>query len=193
MSEIASTFECPSCGASLQNPGGAASMKCGYCGTTVVVPEALRAAPRPATVKVTPSAANIKQMFTQAMEMGAILRLARNGDRADAIRLYQENTGASAEQAGLVIDAMVSGNMPGTGMENEAAVVTKAIANASATREGERERRDARQPRRFGCSGIIVLIILIVGAYYFLQFSTGPIHDFLTHLVAQLNLTKFLP
>jgi len=168
------TFECPSCGASLQNPGGAASMKCGYCGTTVVVPETLRAVPQVNTGKVSPSVANIGQLLGQAMEMGAIVQLARKGNKVDAIQLYQENTGVSAEQAERVIEAIVSGNMPQTVTVNEM-------------------RRQPRTRRSGGCSGIIVLIILIVGAYYFLQFSTGPIHDFLTHLVAQLNLTSLLP
>ena len=175
MSEEASTFECPSCGASLQNPGGAASMRCGYCGTTVVVPEAMRTVAQPKMKVSGPTAVNVGQFLGKAMEMGAILSLARKGNKADAIQLYQENTGMSAEQAEKVIEAMISGNMPQSLTANET------------TRPPRARRRSA------GCSGIIVLIFLVVGAYYFLQFSTGPVHDFLTHLVAQLNLTKFLP
>jgi LSD1 subclass zinc finger protein len=183
MNENPLTFECPSCGASLQNPGGAASMKCGYCGTTVVVPEALRTVPQPNAGRASPPAANISQLFAQAMEMGAIVRLARNGDKADAIRLYQENTGASAEQAGLVIDAMVSGNMANAGMENEFAAIT--------TREAEAQPRRPRRTRQSSCSGTIALIILIVGAYFVIQNSPGVLHDLLNHLIVQLNLANF--
>src|SRR3989304_836668 len=44
---MARTFECPSCGAAQEYHGGPeTSLKCPYCGTTVVVPEELRP-PRP--------------------------------------------------------------------------------------------------------------------------------------------------
>jgi LSD1 subclass zinc finger protein len=170
MNENALTFECPSCGASLQNPGGAATMKCGYCGTTVVVPEELRAIPQTNMGRGSPPAANISQLFAQAMEMGAIVQLVRKGDRADAIRLYQENTGVNSEQAERVIDAIASGETPNSGMRSET--------------------KRAPRTRRPGCSGIIVFIILIVGAYFVIQYSTGPVHDFLNHWIAQLNLTN---
>jgi LSD1 subclass zinc finger protein len=45
------TFNCPSCGSSLSAQGGAAEIKCQYCGNTVVVPEQLRA-PSPSTITI---------------------------------------------------------------------------------------------------------------------------------------------
>ena len=45
---MAKTFECPSCGAAQEYHGGPeTSIKCPYCGTTVVVPEELRPAAPP--------------------------------------------------------------------------------------------------------------------------------------------------
>ena len=39
------TFACPSCGAALTGAGDAIEIKCQYCGSTVIVPEELRAPP----------------------------------------------------------------------------------------------------------------------------------------------------
>ena len=41
------SFKCPSCGAPLEIETGKATMKCPYCGETVVVPESLRASAQP--------------------------------------------------------------------------------------------------------------------------------------------------
>ena len=46
MSAIVS-FECPHCGAPLQLPLGALTVRCEYCGNSVVVPAELRPAPPP--------------------------------------------------------------------------------------------------------------------------------------------------
>src|SRR5947209_11770052 len=42
------SFECPRCGAPLQAAEGQSSVKCEYCGGTIVVPPELRPAPAPA-------------------------------------------------------------------------------------------------------------------------------------------------
>lgn len=38
----AKTFQCPKCGSTLAPQGTAAEITCGYCGSTVIVPEELR-------------------------------------------------------------------------------------------------------------------------------------------------------
>jgi len=50
-------FACPSCGASLHVEGDASTLKCQFCGNTVVVPEDLRRkapapAPGPAPIRI---------------------------------------------------------------------------------------------------------------------------------------------
>lgn len=38
-------FKCPTCGAPLEPEVGTLTMKCSYCGGTVIIPESLRSAP----------------------------------------------------------------------------------------------------------------------------------------------------
>ncbi len=99
MNEIAQTFVCPSCGASLQSSGGAATMQCAYCGTSVVVPEDLRASPGTSQSAAAPASLDFSQLIAEAIRMGQVVRLARGGMRADALQLYRENTGVDTGQA----------------------------------------------------------------------------------------------
>jgi DNA-directed RNA polymerase subunit RPC12/RpoP len=43
---MAKTFDCPSCGAPIENQGDLKTIKCKYCGETVIVPEELRDHPK---------------------------------------------------------------------------------------------------------------------------------------------------
>src|SRR5512138_2055016 len=99
MNEIARTFECPSCGASLQSPGGASTMTCAYCGTSVVVPQDLRPSPIPNTGGAAAANLDFGQLIGEAIRMGQVVRLARGNLQAEAIQLYRENTGVDAGQA----------------------------------------------------------------------------------------------
>ncbi len=195
MNEVARTFECPSCGASLQPPAGAATMQCAYCGTSVVVPQDLRASPATNPAGAAPASLDFAQLMGEAIRMGQVVRLARGGMQAEALQLYRQNTGVEAGQAEKVIQAIIAGNAPNPAMMgNEMASVGAAIASMRTTREMEMEAR-ARRSRRtggIGCSGTIALLIVAAVLIVAIQHSTGTAHDLLARLIAQLNLSGLI-
>src|SRR5512146_1373904 len=188
MNEIAKTFECPSCGASLQSPGGATTMTCAYCGTSVVVPQDLRPTPAPTPGGVPSTNLDFGQLIGEAIRMGQVVRLARGGLREEAIQLYRENTGVDAGQAENVIAAIASGNTPNPElMSHEMATVGEAITAMRSTREMDTRVRRTRRAGGISCSGMLALVIIVAALLVAVYNSSGPAHDLLIRLIAQLN------
>ncbi len=194
MNETVLTFDCPACGASLQPPAtGAATMNCAYCGTSVVVPADLRNSIGTNPGKAAPTSMDFGQLMAEAIRMGQVVRLARSGNRADALQLYQENTGMDSGQAEKVIAALISGAVQNPQMmSNEMAVVGEAIAAARTSREMETPLRRTRRAGGISCSGLIAFVLVIAAVFIAIQYSTGPAHDFLARLIAQLNLSGLI-
>jgi hypothetical protein len=110
-------FPCPNCGATQNVDDQETSVQCQFCGNTIQVPENLRpkasvpAAPMagpsgPTTFSmggggVMPGMAGLPGMFMNmdVTKLRAMAMAARNGDKAEAARLYQENFGVSPEDA----------------------------------------------------------------------------------------------
>lgn len=85
-SQSLKVFKCPSCGAPLDLKSDASTMKCPYCGGTVMVPEALRAS-KPAS-------------------LSDVTRLAKEGKLEEAARIYSKITGLSHENAMFSVKSM---------------------------------------------------------------------------------------
>lgn len=85
-SQSLKVFKCPSCGAPLDLKSDASTMKCPYCGGTVVVPEAMRAS-KPAS-------------------LSDVTRLAKEGKLDEAARIYSKITGLSHENAMFSVKSM---------------------------------------------------------------------------------------
>jgi LSD1 subclass zinc finger protein len=188
MNETARTFECPSCGASLQPPSGAATMNCAYCGTSVVIPEDLRAGVPANPVGNAPVNLDLGQLIAEAVRMGQVVRLARGDLRSEAVQLYRENTGVDATQAEKVIEALITGHTPNPAqVGNEIAAVGEAITAMRTTREMDDRARRSRRSGGIGCSGIFAFLIIVGVILIAVYNSTGTAHDLLIRLIAQVN------
>ncbi|HEX8746319.1 MAG TPA: 6-bladed beta-propeller [Pyrinomonadaceae bacterium] len=103
-------FKCPSCGAplSLDNPG--ATVRCHFCGNSVIVPESLRqpdaAAAPPHSHAASPSLDNI---VGQAARLGELGQLIRGGNKIAAIKLYRELFGSSLKDAKDAVERLERG------------------------------------------------------------------------------------
>ena len=88
------SFECPNCQATLdydaQSP--AVTVRCAYCGSTVIVPDSLRAQHHPS-----------KQSSEALAE---IVKLVQNGRKIEAIKLFRETFNVGLKEAKEVIDAV---------------------------------------------------------------------------------------
>ena len=101
MSDLTS-FNCPSCTASLSYDGRSETIRCEYCQSTIIVPDSLKS-----------SSARQGVMGDEVPEVGAsihdILILVQNGRKIEAIKLYRETFGVSLQEAKEAVDQLEHG------------------------------------------------------------------------------------
>ena len=96
------TLSCPNCGAAIDyDPGDDPVIRCQYCQSSVVVPRDLRE-PEPAAKKTRLFGGLLKPDRIAKMQEAA--RLAQQGDRPAAIKLYREFFGGSLAEAEEAVD-----------------------------------------------------------------------------------------
>ncbi len=195
MNQTLQTFSCPSCGAALTPAAGATTMKCAYCGSSVVIPDDLRQSAAAAPASQSPVSMDLGELFAKAIRMGEVVRLARSGDHADAVRLYQENTGVGQDQAEKIVQAIAHGQS----IPIDPATRSAALEQIGEIREAAREMRDERQARRMrrrpGCAAqFIMLIVILVGVFAVTnpQFSSRALVAQLTSQVTSW-ISRFTP
>lgn len=95
-------LKCPSCNASLDYDGRAETVRCDYCGTTIIVPESMRAGGGEAGYVGT-------QSPKQAEQIHHILELVRDGNKIEAIKLYRETFNVGLKEAKDIVDHLEMG------------------------------------------------------------------------------------
>lgn len=101
-------FKCPACGAPLEPERGVSSMKCNYCGGTVVIPESLRT-PVPSSAPAPQynfGPIDMNAMMNQATQMPQVFWLAQQGKFDEAAQIYSQLTGLSTEAALTAVKGM---------------------------------------------------------------------------------------
>ena len=88
------SFECPNCQATLDynSQTEAVTVRCTYCGSTVIVPDSLR--------KMRGQAAEQPQVLAE------IVQLVQNGRKIEAIKLFRETFNVGLKEAKDVVDAI---------------------------------------------------------------------------------------
>ncbi len=132
---MAEIFKCPSCGGRLAFDGGDhATVRCEYCGNTVIVPQSLRSHTR---------SASLLSEKQEAIE--EIVRLINAGNRQQATRLYAQTFAVERAQAREAVARLADG----LSLSSQHMDVELAAGNASIV-------------RRIGCliAGSVLLIVL---------------------------------
>src|SRR5258708_2300347 len=105
-------FKCPTCGAPLEPVQGAITMKCGYCGSSVIIPQSLRT-PAATSSSGIPSYSigglDLNAMVGGAMRLPEVLSMAESGRVDEAAQLYSQITGLSHEDAVRSVQTMAAG------------------------------------------------------------------------------------
>jgi predicted RNA-binding Zn-ribbon protein involved in translation (DUF1610 family) len=105
-------FKCPACGAPLEPQAGALTMKCNYCGGTVIIPQSMRTPP-PASSSGVPQYSwgglNLSEIMGEAMRLPEAISLAEQGRITEAAQLYSQITGTSLADATTAINQIVAG------------------------------------------------------------------------------------
>jgi hypothetical protein len=92
-------FKCPSCSASLDYDGGDhATVRCAYCGNTVIVPESMRS-----------KAPNVTGLFTRSNSLKEVVDLINKGNHTEAVDLYGRTFNVSHEEAHAAVSRLASG------------------------------------------------------------------------------------
>lgn len=101
-------FNCSMCSAPLDvTQATGATMRCNYCGNTVIVPEELRYVP---TQTPNPQVGEtFIPMLDQALRLAQIARLAKAGNKIEAIKLHREVFGTGLKEAKDAIEQMETG------------------------------------------------------------------------------------
>ena len=150
-------LKCPSCGAplSLDEPG--VTTRCPFCGSSVIVPEELRAQTEPQSSSV-PFFDNILGQAAKFAELG---RLIQSGHKIAAIKLYRELFGGSLKDAKEAVERMEHGKsvevmqVTGGGYENVRLDPTRFPPVPTSF-------QSPPQPGARGCWVVPVLIVLLV-------------------------------
>ena len=105
-------FKCPTCGAPLEPQAGALTMKCTYCGGTVIIPQSMRT-PAPGSSSSVPQyqwgGLNLTEIMGEAMRLPEAISLAEQGRITEAAQLYSQITGTSLADATTAINQIVAG------------------------------------------------------------------------------------
>ncbi len=108
-------FKCPTCGAPLEPEMGTLTMKCPYCGGTVIIPESLRTSPPssgPSIGEVFQFGLNgvdLNQIMGNAMHLPQAISLAQQGKIDEAADMYSQITGMAHPDAVKAMQEMAAG------------------------------------------------------------------------------------
>jgi len=100
-------FHCPSCGASLSYEGGPEpTIACQFCGSSVIVPEELR----PPAVSSSDTFAPAPDLSGLSLDkLAELKRLARSGQKIEAIKLYREMFDVGLKEAKDAVEKLEAG------------------------------------------------------------------------------------
>jgi DNA-directed RNA polymerase subunit RPC12/RpoP len=146
------SFECPNCQATLDYDAQsqALTVRCTYCGSTVIVPDSLR---------------NQRSSRNAPEVLAEVVQLVQNGRKIEAIKLFRERFSVGLKEAKDVVDAIERHediHLGGTDFHTESATVTFTSTPPVQTSSG-----------RGGCSILLIALVLVaIGAAAF--FFIGP-------------------
>lgn len=95
-------LKCPSCNASMDYDGRSETIRCEFCGTTIIVPENMRAGSYQAGYMGGESP-------EKAQAIHQILELVHHGQKIEAIKLYRETFGVGLKEAKDIVDGLEMG------------------------------------------------------------------------------------
>jgi hypothetical protein len=150
-------FQCPSCGANLSYDGGPElSFACQFCGTSVIVPEALRpqaaplSAPTPSAYVTSGGEVDMGALGRLAAggvplaKLAEMKRLAQSGQKIEAIKLYREILGAGLREAKEAVEQLEAGRP---------LVITRSSIDVSSSMSADQAQELADQVMRAAMEG----------------------------------------
>lgn len=96
------TFNCPMCGAPLDYSKGENTVRCPYCGNSVIIPAELL--PKSPETPIPPP--DPAKVFITPQQLLEIKQLLRDGQKIEAIKIYRQATTLGLKEAKDAVDAI---------------------------------------------------------------------------------------
>jgi len=142
------SFNCPKCGAPLDYDGGDdLTITCPFCSNSVIVPDELRKHP--------------PQVAGQADKLREIARLARAGQRIEAIKLYRQTFDVRLKEAKDAVERLAAGEVVETTSAEVKPPSSKRVWLAKPRRSSPAEPGGWSQWGCFVVPGILVVLVLL--------------------------------
>lgn len=136
---MAELFRCPSCNGRLTFDGGDhATVRCDYCGSTVIVPESLRSHTRSTAL-----------LFNHHEAVQEVVRLINAGNRTEATQLFGRTFGVTPSQAQEAVQRLANG----LGILPQHVTIQTQVDNTRAL-------------RRLGCVVALIVTFIVLGAAF---------------------------
>ena len=103
---MATTLNCPKCGAPLEFKGGAElTITCSFCHNLVIVPEEFHGS----TATQSAGTSTLDQVAQQSPRLAEMARMIRAGKKIDAIKIYREIYRVGLKEAKDAVDGLERG------------------------------------------------------------------------------------
>lgn len=183
---MSQSFTCPNCSAPLDYSGDDLTIRCPYCGGSVIVPDALRPpashAPVSAPQAHAPSPWIGGSLLSQTERLHEITRLIRGGNKIEAIKLYREMFNVGLGEAKDAVDRLEAGKpvlMPGSVVVTAQTSAFPSTPYTSSQVKTAVTTAGGAAAGGLACSGLAAVLILLVvagiGIGLFLFLSPGGI------------------
>jgi hypothetical protein len=183
MSDTTKLLICPACGAPLDPQPGEITLKCGYCGNSVALPQPLRSPVSHGNFATSSTGFDLNSMVGQAARIKEVVELAHAGNKIEAIKLYREITGMGLKESKDAVEAIEAGRPFALDMGTQVSVAEHRFPQPTI-------RVDARGSRLglwLGC-GITSIVLFIIGSALIPVLATVPFIAALVGLTSDVQI-----
>ena len=169
MSDTTKLLICPACGAPLDPQPGEVTLRCGYCGNSVVLPQSMRAPVSHGNFATSSTGFDLNNVVGQAARVKEVVELVRAGDKLEAIKVYREITGLGLAESKEAVEAIQAGRPFALDLGTQ-------VSAGGMTYSQPAIQIDARGSKLglwLGC-GITALVLVIAGAVLLPVLATVP-------------------
>jgi sugar lactone lactonase YvrE len=160
MSDTTKLLICPACGAPLDPQPGEVTLKCGYCGNSVALPQSLRAPISHGDFVTSSTGFDLNKMIGQAERMKEVVDLIHRGNKIGAIKVYREITGMGLKESKEAIEAIEAGRPIAMDLGTQVSVSGQTYAQPTITVNA----RGSKLGLWLGCGITVLVLVIIAGA-----------------------------
>lgn len=154
-------LKCPSCGGPIEPPGGESSIKCPYCGVSVIVPESLRKTETQNSQSQGHlfSSPDLNSMLGYGAQWSQVVQLAQGGKKEEAVKKYMSFSSISEADARRTVEGLANSQVYDVSSVYSAVNIAPMMANYADT-----AKKITAWSLGFSClvTGFIMVVVLIV-------------------------------